>query len=114
MADLSEETVITVFSLQRRLLQIINEATRFAFILFEQYGEITATAPDLEILENVRERSTTYCTRLHRLLLQIFESQPTAASATLKLLVQSIEQIQASADAGEATVQEVKRDWNLS
>jgi hypothetical protein len=32
----------------------------------------------------------------------------------LEMLAQSIEQIQASADAGEATVQEVKRDWNLS
>lgn len=68
---------------------------------------------DLEILENVRDRATSYYTRLHRLLLQTFESQPTVTSAMLKMLTQSIEQIQASTDAGEATVHEVKRDWNL-
>jgi hypothetical protein len=113
MADLSEETLTTVFDLQRRLLKILNEATKCAFMIFQQYGEIEATMPDLGILENVKERSTSSCTRLHRLLLQISDSQPTADSATLELLSRSIEQIQASTDAGEATVQEVKRDWNL-
>jgi hypothetical protein len=113
MADLSEEIVITVLTLQQKLLRHINESTRYSFILFEQYGEIEATRSDLEILETIRERSTSYYTRFYRLLLQIFESQPTAASATLKLLTESIEQIEASVDAGEATIQEVKGDWNL-
>jgi hypothetical protein len=114
MADLSEEIVITVFALQQRLLRHINKSSKFAFILFEQYGEIEATRSDLEILETIRERSTSPYIRLCRLLVQIFESQPMAASATLKLLTQSIEQIEASLGAGEATIQEVKRDWNLS
>jgi hypothetical protein len=114
MADLSETTTTTVFNLQRRLLKMINEATKYALIIFEQHGETEITMPDLEILENVRERSTSYYTRLYRLLLQITESQPVATPAMLEMLAQSIEQIQVSADAGEATVQEVKRDWNLS
>jgi hypothetical protein len=114
MADLPEETIVIIFTLQRRLLKIINEATRCAFMILEEYGELEATMPDLEILETVRERLTSYYTRIYRLLLQIFESQPMASSATLELLIQSIKQIQASADAGEATVSEVKRDWNLS
>lgn len=114
MADLPEETIVIIFTLQRRLLKIINESTKYAFMILEEYGELEATMPDLEILENVRECLTSYYTRIHRLLLQIFESQPMATSATLELLIQSIEQIQASADSGEATVSEVKRDWNLS
>ena len=114
MADLSKETVITVFSLQRRLLQIINEATKFAFIIFEQFGETEETTPELEELKNIRERATSYYIRLYRLLLQSSESQPTATSATLDLLAQSIAQTQAAADAGEASNREIKRNWNLS
>ena len=113
MANLTDETITTVFNLQRRLLQLINESTTADFIIFELHGETDATISDLEILQNVRERETSYYTRLYRLLLQIAESQPVATSATLNLLAQSIEQTQAIADAGEATVQEVKKDWNL-
>jgi hypothetical protein len=51
--------------------------------------------------------------RIYGLVLQIAESQPVASLATLKLLQQSIEQAQATADAVEATVQETKRIWNL-
>jgi hypothetical protein len=66
MANLPEETINTVFNLQRRLLQLIAE------------------------------------------------SQPVATSATLNLLAQSIEQTQTIADASAATIQEVKKDWNLA
>ncbi len=114
MAHLSNETITTVLNLQRRLLQLIDEATRSGFIILEQYGETQTTICDLEILQNVRERQTSYYVRLYRLLLQIAESQPVATSATLDLLDQSVLDTQAIADAGEATVQEVKRDWNLS
>lgn len=114
MADLSETTTTIVFNLQRRLLEMINEATKYALIIFEQFGETEETLPELNELENVRERSTSYHIRLYRLLLQVAESQPTATSATLDLLAQSIAQTQAIADAGEASIQEIKRNWNLS
>lgn len=113
MANLSDETTTTVLNLQRRLLHLIDEATRFGFMLLEQHGETEVTTSDLENLQNVRERATSYYTRLYRLLLQIAESQSTAAFATLDLLAQSVEQTPAIADAGEATIQEVRRDWNL-
>jgi hypothetical protein len=113
MADLAEETIIIIFSLQRRLLKIINEATRFSFIIFDQFGETEETIPELDELQNVRDRVTSYYVKLYRLSLQVSESQPTATSATLGLLAQSIEQTQAIADAGEASTQEVKRNWNL-
>ncbi|MGB5709474.1 MAG: hypothetical protein WBM44_01000 [Waterburya sp.] len=40
--------------------------------------------------------------------------QPIASTATLKLLSKTIEQAQATADAGDETVREAKTDWNLS
>jgi len=47
------------------------------------------------------------------LLLLIAESQPVASYATMNLLYQSIEQALATVPAAEATVEEIKRDWNL-
>lgn len=114
MANLPEETINTVLNLQRKLIQLINEATAAGFIILEQYGETKATILDLELLQNARERTTSYYVRLYRLLLQIAESQPVATSATLNLLDQSIAQTQAIADASQATIQEAKRDWNIS
>ncbi|WP_404787632.1 hypothetical protein [Altericista sp. CCNU0014] len=114
MADLSEETVMLVFTLQKRLLKIINEATKLAFMIFEQFGETEETTPELDELQSLRERATSYYIRLYRLLLQHSESQPTATSATLDLLVQSIDRTRAVADAGEASNREIKRNWNLS
>lgn len=134
MANLPNEMITTVLNLERRLLQLINQATAAGFIILEQHGETQGTITDLEILQNARERSTSYYTRLYRLLLQISQSQPVASSvlksspsagvspavktrrlsaATLNLLAQSIEEIQAIADATEATIQEAKRDWNI-
>ena len=55
MANLTDETITTVFNLQRRLLQLINEATAADFIIFELHGDTEATISDLEILQNVRE-----------------------------------------------------------
>lgn len=69
MASLPEETINTVLNLQRRLLQLINKATAAGFIILEQYGETEATIRNLEILQNVRERETSYYSRLYRLLL---------------------------------------------
>ncbi|WP_019501246.1 hypothetical protein [Pseudanabaena sp. PCC 6802] len=113
MSDLPEETIETVFILQLRLLKIVNTATKSAFTIFEQFGETTETVPELDELQNIKERATSYYTRLYRILLQVFESQPTIPSATLDVLVQSIAQIQAIADACEASNREIQRNWNL-
>lgn len=51
--------------------------------------------------------------RLSNLLLRISEFQPIAPPATLELLAQTIEQAEATADAGEATIRESKSDWNV-
>lgn len=113
MANLPEETLTTVLNLQRRLLQLINKATATGFIILEQFGETEETIPELDELQNVGERVTSYYIRLYRLLFQVAESQPVATSAMLNLLAESIAQTQAIADAGEASTQEIRRNWNL-
>lgn len=113
MADLPEATAFVVLNLQWRMVQIINQATKTGALILEQYGETEATIPDLDILQNARERATNYYSRFYTLLLRISEAQPVANVAMLELLERSIEEAQASADASEATIQEAKRDWNL-
>lgn len=113
MAKLPDETFSTIFSLQRRLLERINEATATDAAIFEQFGEVEETRPELEELQSIRERSTSAYTRLYTLLLRVAEAQPVASSATLNLLEQSIEQTQAYVDSAAASIMDVKRNWNL-
>ncbi len=68
----------------------------------------------LEQLTNIKERATSSYSRLSNLLLRISEMQPIASTATLELLSKTIEQAQATVDAGDATVREAKNDWNIS
>ena len=113
MTKLPDETITTVFTLQRRLLERINEATATALNIFEQFGETELTVSELEQLDNIRERATSAYSRLYTLLLRIAESQPVATSATLTLLARLIEQAQATESASEATIQEIKSDLML-
>jgi hypothetical protein len=64
-------------------------------------------------MADLSEETLTIVFDSQRRLLQVSESQPTATSATLELLAQSITQTQAIADAGEASNREIKRNWNL-
>ena len=75
---------------------------------------VDETFAELEELRNVTERVRLFYNRLYGLTLQVAESQPLASSATLELLRLSIEQAQAAADAGEASVLEIKKGWKLS
>lgn len=113
MANLPDETVTTVFNLQRRLWELINQTTTAAWVIFEQFGETEETIPELEELRNAAERLTDSYSRLYTLMLRVAESQPSATSAMLNLLDQSIERSQATADASQASVREIKRTWNL-
>ena len=113
MAKLADETITTIFNLQRRLIERIDEATATEATIFEQFGEVEGILLELEQLQNVRERATSSYSRLYTLLLRIAESQPTATSATLNLLAQTIEQAEATDAASEATIQEIKKDLNL-
>ncbi|MGK7902847.1 MAG: hypothetical protein AB4352_15845 [Hormoscilla sp.] len=113
MANLPDETLTTIFNLQRRLFQIIDLAKAAELNLVRQYGETEATLSELEQINNAQERARTSYTRLSRLLLLVAESQPTASYATMNLLEQSLERAQATADATQATIEETKRNYNL-
>ncbi len=113
MAKLPDETLTTIFTLQRQIASGIEEASAVEWALLEQYGETEATIPELEELQNARERLSAPYSRLHTLLLRILESQPAVSTAMLNLLVQTIEQSRPALDAAQASVQEIKRNWNL-
>jgi len=80
----------------------------------EQYGETEATIPELEELQNARERLTAPYSRLHTLLLRILESQPLASPAILNLLVKTIEQARAATEAARASVREIKMEPTMT
>jgi uncharacterized protein with PhoU and TrkA domain len=113
MAELSDETITTILELERRLSKLIHQAAATELSIWEHFGETEATASVLEQLSNIRERATSAYSRLSNLLLRISEFQPIAPPATLELLAQTIDQAEATADAGDATVREAKSDWNL-
>lgn len=114
MAELSQDTLETILDLQKRLAILIHQASATELSIFEIYGETEATMTVLEQLTNIRQRATTSYSRLLNLLLRISELQPIASTSILELLEKTIEQAKATTDAGNATVQEAKIDWNLS
>ena len=113
MANLPEQTLTKIFDLQRRLFGIINNATAADFSILEKYGETSATLPELEELQNIRERARESYSRLFRLLLNIGEAQPIINPSTLKLLYRAIEQADLTINALEASIKEIKNNWNL-
>ena len=80
----------------------------------EKHGEIPETLPELEELQNIRERARDSFTRLFRLLLNIGEAQPTINPSTLELLYRAIEQAHITINALEVSIQEIKNNWSLS
>lgn len=113
MAKLTNETLTNIFSLQRQLAEGIEEASAVAWILFIQYGDTEETQDELEELDSARERLTRLYSSLSTLLLRILESQPTASTAMMDLLSRTLEQGQATIDAANASVREIRRNWNL-
>ncbi len=113
MAKLDDATIKIIFDLQRQLLERIDEATATEAIVFERFGENEARL-ELNQLQNSTERTTSSYSRLYTLLLRVAEAQPQANSAILDLLAESIEQAAAINSASQASIQEIKRDWNLS
>jgi hypothetical protein len=113
MAKLSEQTLTRLFDLQRQLVMGIDSATASEAELLAQFGETEATISDLDQLQNVRLRLTDPYSRLCTLLLRVSEFQPFAPAAMLNLLAQTIEQGQAAVDAAQASVLEIRSDWDL-
>ncbi len=113
MAQIPDSTLTTIFTLKRRLVELINDVKATEFNLFENFGETEGTLSELAQLQNATERLRIPYERLHNLTLLISESQPFASVAMLDLLAQTVEVASLTADAVEATTQETKRIWNL-
>lgn len=113
MARLPEEIITTVLALQRQLLERLDEATATEFVIQEQFGETGETIDYFEQLQNSRERADRYYSRLYLTLRRIYESQPVATRDTLELLYQFIAESEAVLAATDATIREIRRDFNL-
>jgi hypothetical protein len=114
MAKLSSETLTMTFQLLRQLAEAIEIASATEWTFFERYGETPRTIGELEELQNARERLNQSYSRLNTLLLKILEAQPIAANAMLELWAKAIENGQSNLEAANASIQEIKRGWNLS
>ena len=57
IADLPDRTITIILELQRRLVQLINQAGATELSVFEIFGETEATASVLEQLTNIRVTS---------------------------------------------------------
>ncbi len=113
MAKLPPETLTTIFNLQQRLVELIDEAKAAEYNLFEEYGETEETLPELEQLQNVTERLRNPYSRLYTLALAITEAQPMAPAAMVNLLERTLAEAPLTADAAEASIIEIKRTWSL-
>ena len=113
MAKLPDQTISTIFILQQRSVALLDTATAAEYSLLQQFGETQETIPELEAIDNVKERLRIPYNRLHRILQQVAESQPAATADVLEFLYRTIDQGEAIADSSEASIQEIKRSWNL-
>ena len=113
MAKLPNQTISTIFRLQQRLVALLDTATAAEYSLLQQFGETQETMPELEAIDNVKERLRIPYNRLHKILQQVAESQPAATADVLDFLYRTIDQGEAIADTSEASIQEIKRSWNL-
>jgi archaellum component FlaC len=113
LAEISKETIDKILELMGRLSILIDKASSSELTIFNIYGETQEMSDVLEQLQNTKERGISSYSRLSSLLLKISEVQPSASAAIVNMLNQSIQQAQATVDAGEATVKEAKNDWSI-
>jgi len=112
MARLPTEILTAIFDLQQRLLISIDEAKSTEFSILDRFGETDETIETLDQLQNAAERLRTYYNRLHTIALGIAEAQPIAATNMLEFLQQTLVRAEATADAVEASIRELRQDWN--
>lgn len=94
MAKLPDSALVNIFTLQRSLVECLDSATAMEYRLFQEIGETPETLPELEELQNIRDRLVSSYSRLNNLLLRICQAQPTAPVDMLDLLYLSLEQTQ--------------------
>ncbi|WP_228061232.1 hypothetical protein [[Phormidium] sp. LEGE 05292] len=113
MAKLPAETLSAIFSLQQQFLEQIDEARAVEFVLLEQFGETEETIPELDELSSIRERADSYYSRFYVILRRIYDAQPVAPRDILELLSRYISEADGTIEAIQASIQDIKRNWNL-
>ncbi|CAN1213220.1 hypothetical protein TUMEXPCC7403_23645 [Tumidithrix helvetica PCC 7403] len=113
MAEISKETIEKILKLIGRLSILIDAASSTELLIFNTYGETQEMFYVLEQLQNTKERGISSYSRLSTLLLKVSEVQPSAPVLMVEMLIQAIEQAEATVDAGEATVNEARNDWRI-
>jgi hypothetical protein len=112
VAKLPDAVIDNIFTLQRNLVECLDATTSMEFRLCQEIGETAETLPELEELQNIRDRLVDSYSRLQNILLRIAQSQPIAARDMLDLLYRSMEQAQSFIDASIASLQDIQRNWN--
>jgi hypothetical protein len=112
VAKLPDNIITNIFTIQRKIIECIDSTTATEFGLFNSIGETAETLPELEELQNIKERLQSQYSRLHILLLKVAESQPTASGDMLNLLYRAIDSTEAALDASVASLQDIQRNWN--
>ncbi|MGK7944638.1 MAG: hypothetical protein AB4058_09220 [Microcystaceae cyanobacterium] len=69
---------------------------------------------ELDELQNVKERLNQSYSRLNTLTLRVLEAQPVATETMVDLLNQAINGGLANWEACHASIEEIKKGWNLS
>lgn len=113
MAKFPDKPLGDSLNLQRQLLEGIDEAALLETELFQQFWETQETISNLDLIRNIRQKFTDPYLRLGTLLLRIVEFQPFAPVAMVERFNKTIENGQAAIHAGKASLQEIRRDWNL-
>jgi hypothetical protein len=114
VAEIPPETIAKILELLGRLSILIDRASNAELSIFNTYGETEEVLSVLDQLQNTKKRGVDAYTRLSGLMLKISGFQPSAPTAMVKMLTQSIDTAEATVDAGEASVKEAKSDWNIS
>lgn len=89
VAKLPDSVITNIFTIQRNLVECIDATTAMEFRLFQEIGETPETIPELDELQNIKERLLSSHSRLYNLLLRVSQSQPIAAKGVLDLLYES-------------------------
>lgn len=113
MAKLTEETLKIAFNLEKRLLQITDQASNLGFMIWEAFGETDATVADLDILQSVTEQARANYTRLTNQLFELAVSRSKSNLMTLDSLSHYCLSIEASISRLEGSIALVKSNHRL-
>ena len=113
MARISAELMNNLGSLQRSLLESVNEAKLAEYLLLDSCGETDETIGSLDELTAIALQAADLYGQISRLLLQISEIQPAITPAMLELLSERVDTIENRIPALEQSIKEIKLDWGL-